>query len=219
MGITFTDKDSLDVSRRAELRECLRGFKVVFHLASPYREGPMTPARAAQSVRFARNVVEAAAQAGVERVVLMSSIRAAPLPEAWRGREEELNWPLVYRRACHAKERLGARGASAGLDVITVRAGRVSWPDWPGPALERAVWLSHEDCASLFRHFLVAPVVPSRHVIMAAVSAHSWRLHDTTNPVGWTSRTRSVGLTRVARYLLIRLKSRLKPSLTRPSGG
>jgi|JI10StandDraft_1071094.scaffolds.fasta_scaffold12005_4 hypothetical protein len=212
-GILFTDRDTVDVSRAAGLVGCFRGAGAVVHLASPFREGRIDAARAALAVRFARQVVSAALAAGVARVVLCSSVRAAPLPEPWRGREADLAWPPLVIRASHAIERTGAAAAARGLDVITLRLGGVAWPDWPGRGLEGLVWLSHEDCASLMGRCLDVPVERFRHVIFTATSDLPGRVHDTANSIGWSAKTRSLTIARRLRHGSILIKSALRELL------
>lgn len=216
-GIVFTDRDTVDVSRLSGLAERLRGVGIVVHLASPFREGPLDAACGARAVRFARHVVYAARKAGVARVVLCSSVRGAPLPGPWKGREADLEWPAVVIRASQAIERVGAAAAARGLDIITLRLGGVTWPDWPAPGLEGCVWLSHEDCARLITRCIEAPVERFRHLSFVAVSNRPGRVHDTANSIGWFSETRSLSLRRRLRHASILIKSRLR-SLLWPRG-
>jgi nucleoside-diphosphate-sugar epimerase len=185
----------------------LEGVDVVIHLASTLRSRAPDATRAAASVRLARNVVEGALGAGVRRVVLLSSVRAAPVPPWWAGRGVVPDWPVDVVRAGRAIERVGARAARAGLDVVVLRLGGVHWPDWPPAGVEGDVWLSHEDCCELFRDCIEAPFVPGRCVEFVAVSDTPGRGHSIDNPLGWRPRTRSAGLRRFVRSRLVRFFS------------
>lgn len=211
----YTDRAELDVTRSADLDAAIEGRRVVLHLGSRLRHPGPTVASAAESVRMARNVVRSALSKRVPRVILMSSVRAAPLPSVWTGRERDLRWPEPVRRAGMAIERLGSRAAARGLDVIVIRLGGVCWPDHPVPGLERAVWLSHADCADLIRRCIEAPIEPGRCVTFVAVSDTRHRVHDTTNPLGWVSATKSVGLGRRLHLRRVQIKSALKVWLQR----
>jgi len=214
-NIVFTDRDSLDVAQAANLVGHLDGFGAVVNLASTLKGPGLDAHRAAYSLRLARNVVRAAISARVPRVILMSSVRAAPLPEAWRGRGGELQWPPLVGRVGRAIERLGRRAAGSGLDVVVVRCGGVNWPDHRPRGLEACVWLSHEDCASLFERCLSHALTPGRCAVFAAVSDTPLRLHDTANPIGWVSTTHNAGLKRFLRYRAVQLKSLLQTGMRR----
>lgn len=214
-GITFTDRDTLDVSSRFGLAGHLLGYKTVVHLATTLRAPIVDAARAVASLRLARNVVQASLEARVTRVVLMSSIRAADLPLEWRGREAELAWTPMVGRTGRAIERLGQRAARSGLDIIAIRCGAMIWPDRPLSGLQGGVWLSHEDCRDIFRLCFDEPMMPGRFIRFTAVSDTRLRRHDTSNPIGWVSGTRAFGIRRYLHYRKVQIKSALKTGIDR----
>jgi hypothetical protein len=84
-------------------------------------------------------------------------------------------------------EALGRYFASQGLEVVCIRFGGVNPKNIPAenPTYERAVWLSHRDCASLIDSILKADTIPNNFVIVYGVSNNPERIHDIVNPFGW----------------------------------
>ena len=50
---------------------------------------------------------------------------------------------------------------------------------------ENAVFLSHEDCISLVKCAIDAPLIPNGFAIIHGVSNSANRIHDTANSLGW----------------------------------
>lgn len=113
-----------DLLDRSTLPPALDGVTTLFHVAGVFRHWAREPEHeiVAPNVTGTRNVLEAAAMAGVRRVVLVgSSVAAVPAVEghepAWR-QEDHGN---VYVRAKIGAERLAfALAADLGLDLVSV---------------------------------------------------------------------------------------------------
>lgn len=105
---------------------CARGCQVVFHTAADYRLWVPDPENMyAVNVGGTKNVLNAAAKTGVERVVHTSSVGALGIPpdgspgnEETPVRLEELVGP--YKRSKFISEQEALRAAREGLDVVVV---------------------------------------------------------------------------------------------------
>lgn len=108
------------------LARAIRGCSLLFHCAADYRLWAPDPAEIlAANVEGTRNVLRAAADAGVERVVHTSSVGALGLPEDGRAGDEDTPvraHHLVgpYKRSKFLAEAEAVRFAEAGLDVVIV---------------------------------------------------------------------------------------------------
>lgn len=115
-----------DLRNPQAVQQCVKGCQVVFHTAADYRLWVPDPQNMyAVNVQGTRNVLEAAAQAGVERVVHTSSVGALGIPpDGTPGNEEtpvklqELVGP--YKRSKFLAEQEALRAAQKGLDVVVV---------------------------------------------------------------------------------------------------
>lgn len=115
--------DLLDAS---SLRDAVEGCQTVFHIAAEYALWVREPARLyATNVTGTRNLLEAAKQAGAERVVYTSTVGTiAPLPDG-RPVTEETPSMLAqmsghYKRSKFLAELEARRYASNGLPVVIV---------------------------------------------------------------------------------------------------
>lgn len=115
-----------DLRNLQTLRECARGCHVVLHTAADYRLWVPDPQNMyAINVKGTKNVLEAAAEAGVERIVHTSSVGALGIPpDGSPGTEEtpvkleELVGP--YKRSKFLAEQEALQAARRGLDVVVV---------------------------------------------------------------------------------------------------
>lgn len=109
-----------------KVSSCARGCRVVFHTAADYRLWVPDPENMyAVNVEGTKNVLNAAAKTGVERVVHTSSVGALGIPpdgspgnEETPVRLEELVGP--YKRSKFLAEQEALRAAREGLDVVVV---------------------------------------------------------------------------------------------------
>ena len=216
--VTWSDRSQLDVDDVDALRRGLGGYDQVVHLASPLRRPGWTSDDLEASVRITGRVLDAARGVGVKRVVLPSSIAAtsrAQLAGTARVNIQDAQpSDTEYGRNRLLIEALGRTASENGLDVVCIRLGTVRHPDAPVRRGElRTHWLSHEDCAGLFRACLTAPLVPGRFSLFYAVSDLPGRVFDTSNPFDWMPGTRAVGLRRSAVAAAHRLNTGIRGRL------
>lgn len=191
---TDYDLPNHDVKDFTQLREIAKGHKAIVHLAWNTKEDNwLTENLDPENLQANFNVFEAAILASVPRVIVASTVHA----DKFAGRKVDgLLQPYAlpvpdspYGANKCGMEALGRYYADAkGLEVICIRFGAINPDDTPPEQLssERRVWLSHRDCLSLIVACLESPAVPGNYAIVYAVSNNKDRLHDTTNPFGWT---------------------------------
>ena len=189
-GLDLPDGDIADYPR---LVEHCRGQDAVIHLAGEFttenwRSGDINPA----NFRLDLNVLDAAVEARVRRIVLASSVhaddffahdgpglitadRALPVPTSPYG---------AHKLFLEAAGRHVA--AHHGREVVALRFGGVTDH---GVRLDNRVdamvYLGHPDLLSCVRAAVEAPLPPSRFTVLYAVSDNPTRVHDTSNPLGW----------------------------------
>lgn len=190
---TYLDLPETDVTDLSKLQEIFPGNFAVIHLAwdtktDNFRSGKTNPDNA---VMFS-NVYKAAIESKVKRVIMASSIHADDC-ENWQGRDliKVDRTPIPdspYGAHKVYMEALGRFYATKGLEVICLRFGAVNPQNLPPEDEEigKAVWLSHQDCEELVKKCLEAESVPSNFLIIYAVSNNTNRIHDISNPLGWT---------------------------------
>ena len=125
-----------DIREPATLAAAMRGCRAVFHVAADYRLWvPNADAMLATNVQGSVNVLDAAADAGVARVVYTSSVATLGLRKDRGPADEETPVTLddmigAYKRSKYLAEQAVARRArEIGLDVVTVNP---STPVGPG---------------------------------------------------------------------------------------
>ena len=189
-----------DVADFAALRPAFEGVEVVVHLAALI-EGSDAQILAT-NVNGTYNVLEAARQAGVRRVVFASSgsvcggyesdERAvglvagayAQVPRSWRRlRHDDPTRPNgIYAASKVAGEALGRTYAEAhGLSVLCLRLGRVEAADRPLSPRHMAVFLTQGDCRRLFDCAVEAPAGLGFDVFFGT-SANKWGFRDLDHP-------------------------------------
>jgi dihydroflavonol-4-reductase len=130
--VEIVEGDLLDP---ASLRRAVRGVQTVFHVAADYRLWtPDPPALYRANVDGTRAVLEAAAQAGVGRVVHTSSVGALGIPKDGSPGTEETPVTLAdmvghYKRSKFLAEQVALDFARRGLPVVIVNP---SAPIGPG---------------------------------------------------------------------------------------
>jgi nucleoside-diphosphate-sugar epimerase len=141
------------------------------------------------------NVYQACVEAGVQRVIVASSVHAddfmrwnapqlmttdrVPVPTSPYGANKVL------------LEAMGRFYSTKGLEVVSIRFGAVNMDNRPTAGIWdwRRAWLSHDDCVRLVRACLTAPVIPGNYTALYGVSNNRNRVHDWSNPLGWTPRS------------------------------
>lgn len=186
-----TDFRTAELGAYDEVLSLMDGIDTVVHLAGA--ASPESPWDAVLDANIVgqRNILEAAHQAGVRRVILASSNHAMGMYDRFE------QWPVYPDQIPRADSLYGVSkifGEAIGryyhdeydLDVIALRIGWVS--DDPLEAEEdilRAMWLSREDCEQVVRCAIEAEV---RFGIYYAISGNPnrrWSLTNTTLELGY----------------------------------
>jgi dihydroflavonol-4-reductase len=121
--VEIVEGDLLD---RASVRRALGGVRSVYHVAADYRLWTPDPAMLYRTnVDGTRVVLEAAAEAGVTRVVHTSSVGAVGIPEDGRPGTEDTPVTLAdmvghYKRSKFLAEQVALEFARRGLPVVVV---------------------------------------------------------------------------------------------------
>ena len=192
-GFDLPEQDGREYDR---VLAAMQGVDTVIHLA--WNTTVDYAARASELVidpdnyTMAVNVYKAAAEAGVRRVIMASSVHA---DDFITPRSHKLMSPYdlptptsPYGAGKVFVEALGRHMvAASGLEVICTRFGAVNPDDLPheSPAYLRVVWLSKYDLVALIERCIEAPL-PDRYEIVYGVSKNPGLMLDTSNQVGWT---------------------------------
>ncbi|NQW18064.1 MAG: NAD(P)-dependent oxidoreductase [Chloroflexi bacterium] len=192
-GIPTTQADLTDLDA---IRPAFDGIDTVVHMAAYL--GPDVDSHFSVNVRGTYNVLEAARQAGVKRVVFGSSGATtkghednpnftALIEARWDDVPDKVDYldhtaPVrpggVYGAVKVAGEALGrAYSDEHGLSVICIRIGRVIEEDRPASAWHASVYLSHRDIAQAIRRCVEAPD-DLKFDIIYAVSDNKGRWRD-----------------------------------------
>ena len=127
-----------DMLDPASLAGALRDVEVVFHTAAPMRPAANPQTATEAHVVGTRNVIQAACQAGVRRLVHTSSVAALGVPDAAPSRtpknapllDERHSWNYIparwpYAFAKHSSELEVLRALDAGLEAVIVNPSAV----------------------------------------------------------------------------------------------
>jgi dihydroflavonol-4-reductase len=124
-----------DLTDRASLDRAMAGCQALFHVAADYRLGAPDPRQLYQNnVEGTRNILEAARQAGLQRVVYTSSVATVGIPtDGTPGREDSpvgvTDMIGHYKRSKFLAEEVVREAARAGAPVVIVNP---STPIGPG---------------------------------------------------------------------------------------
>jgi dihydroflavonol-4-reductase len=124
-----------DLSDRTSLDRALTGCQALFHVAADYRLGALDPQQLYRTnVEGTRNILDAAQQAGVGRVVYTSSVATVGIPpDGTPGNEDTpvgVNDMIGhYKRSKFLAEQVVREAAGAGMPVVIVNP---STPIGPG---------------------------------------------------------------------------------------
>ncbi|MBI3323459.1 MAG: NAD-dependent epimerase/dehydratase family protein [Candidatus Omnitrophica bacterium] len=115
-----------DLTDPASLRQAMAGCRRLYHVAADYRLWAPDPAELYRNnVAGTRNVLEAAREAGVERIVYTSTVGALKCPGNGRPSSEETPVGLQdmvghYKRSKFLAEQEALAAARAGMPVVIV---------------------------------------------------------------------------------------------------
>ncbi len=183
----------IDVAHNYEfLKSAMKGKDVVIHLAWDNRENWKSHVIVPENKLMAENVYMVAIETGV-RVIMASSIHADNFLD-WRGFGSRLMSPYktpepksFYGVTKTYIETLGRCCAKRDLEVVCIRFGGVSFDDkFRKEDNYQKIWLSKRDCADLIRSCIDAKYIPHRFCLLYGVSNNADRIHDWSNPLGWT---------------------------------
>ena len=124
-----------DLTLAASLPRALAGCDGLFHVAADYRLGVSHPAQLYQTnVEGTRNVMAAAAQAGIKKIVYTSSVATMGIPADGSPGDEQTPVSLAamighYKRSKFLAEQVVLDAAAAGIPVVIVNP---STPVGPG---------------------------------------------------------------------------------------
>lgn len=172
-----------DLADPTDAERAVAGADAVIHLAAaPSPRITWDEAHAANIVPT-RVLLEAAAAAGVPRLVLASSVHAMGEYNRPKHRPVDPSWAprpcCPYGLSKVIIETLGRLHAErTGATVICLRLGLTGWPVTERRYL--GMWLSEDDAARLF---LAALSAPGRFGVHFGVSANTRRHWDTTSAV------------------------------------
>ena len=125
IGLEGVERITGDLRDTGSVARAVEGCGLVFHLAADYRLWAADPQHIYQSnVDGTRNLLEAARQAGVERVVYTSTVGCIGIPADAVGNEDtpvnEEEMTGAYKRSKFLAEKEALRAAHAGLPVVIV---------------------------------------------------------------------------------------------------
>ncbi len=138
-ALGIDDIVSLDVRESAPFVDACRGMDVLMHVAATYAMHPPghpeAPSMLRDSTEGAANAVNAAARAGVPKVVLTSSVAALPRVRPNDPPVTEADWAtdlgVPYFRAKTEGERAAWKAAEeTGVKLATILPGAVGGPDF-----------------------------------------------------------------------------------------
>jgi nucleoside-diphosphate-sugar epimerase len=191
--ITDFDLPESSILDFPQLLHTMSGHDTVIHLAwATKHDNWLTERFDANNLQGTFNVLEAAQQSGVKRVIIASSVHADDFVN--HGNDEMLDPYALptpdspYGSAKCMIEALGRYFASSkNLEVICIRLGGVNRENTPPdhPKSERQVWLSQRDCVSLVNSCVEATSVPNKYAICYGISNNSELIHDLKNPFDW----------------------------------
>lgn len=195
--ITSLDLPAFDARSQKSMREAFSGHDAVIHLAWQYPADSIGRSSFDHiNALMTSNIYEAVIDAKVPRVIMASSIHADDFI-TWEGPEllttDKLPVPTSpYGASKVFMEALGRYYAKRGLEVVCIRFGGINLQDalteeilTKEPYYPR-VWFRHKDCVSLVKACVEAESVPKNYSIVYGVSENSNRIHDLTNPFGWS---------------------------------
>ncbi len=194
-GVTTVQADITDLDA---IRPALVDQDVVVHLAAVLGDRSGWDSVRAVNIDGTYNVLEAAAQAGVKRVIFASSGTVVsgweaeePYASLVSGTYERIQkpWPMlthttpvrpkgIYGASKAAGEALARSFADASeMSVICLRIGRVTQTDRPVNVRDRSIWCSQADIAQMVERCILAPD-SVKFDIFYVVSENPWSYRD-----------------------------------------
>jgi NAD+ dependent glucose-6-phosphate dehydrogenase len=189
-----------DISHYEALWAQMAGVDTVIHLARRFSPADPIDRRMRvypENVQIDANIFTAVVRADVKRLIMASSVHAdnhrdptvvqlLQVPGSYHPTSPYGVFKLV-------EEEVGkALAARFGFEFVGVRFGGVTADN----SVKRgdgqtATWLSHDDLLGAIDACLSTEPLPGRSSLFYAVSNNADRIHDTTNPFGWSPRDNS----------------------------
>lgn len=189
-----------DISHYEVLWAQMPGVDTVIHLARRFSPNDPIERRMRiypENVQIDVNVFTAVVKAGVERLIMASSVHAdnhrdlaALEPFVIPGSYQPATPYGVYKLI---EEEVGkALSKQFGFEFVAVRFGGVTGDNSVKTGVgQTATWLSHDDLLGAIDACLGVEPVPGRSTVFYVVSNNADRIHDTTNPFDWRPRDNS----------------------------
>jgi len=193
--LTLVDLPKTDVRNYKSLLRIFPGHEAVIHLAWNAKTENFQGGFDPDNALMFSNVYRAALEAGVQKVIMASSVHADNFyPFVGKKRTllsaEKIPEPSSpYGANKVFMEALGRFYATQGLEVACIRFGAVGYGK-PKDKLGKILWLSDDDCTSLIRKIIETKKIPGNFSVMYGVSNNKGRIHDFSNQFGWKPRDR-----------------------------
>lgn len=187
--ITPINLPEIDVRDYEKLLKVIYNHDAIIHLAwnsetVNFRSNKIDP----DDTLMFYNIYRAAIEAKVPRVIMASSVHADNFYK-WKGpglmppnRNPDPDSPYGANKVF--MEALGKAYADKGLEVVCIRFGGINKENKPPD--DDYIWLSHRDYVNLMRTCIGASHIPNNFLIIYGVSNNKGRIHDFSNPLGWT---------------------------------
>ncbi|MGA9285982.1 MAG: NAD(P)-dependent oxidoreductase [Solirubrobacteraceae bacterium] len=189
-----------DISCYEVLWQQMAGVDTVIHLARRFSPADPVEQRMRiypENVQIDVNIFTAIVKAKVKRLIMASSVHADHHRDptavglfAVPGSYHPVTPYGVFKLVEEEVGRILAK--QFGFEFIGVRFGGVTRDNSVKTgAGQTATWLSHGDLVGAIDACLSTEPLPGRSSVFYAVSANADRIHDTTNPFGWSPRDNS----------------------------
>jgi uronate dehydrogenase len=193
--IVEVDLPEHDASDFLTLRQLTQDSTCIVHLAHDSTENWQSGVVSPTNTRMFLNVLQAAVENLIPRVIIASSVHASDFLGA-----TDTNPPVeaIHSEVTRPTSPYGAHkfvmeqvakfyAQRFGMEAVAIRFGGVSADNSVRTnGREPAVWLSHDDLISAVLSTLEAPVTAGRFSTFNAVSNNADRVHDLSNPFGWS---------------------------------
>lgn len=189
-----------DLSYYEVLWEQMAGVDTVIHLARRFSPADPVERRMRiypENVQIDVNLFTAIVKAKVKRLIMASSVHADhhrdPTAVGVFSIPGSYHPATPYGVFKLLEEEVGRILAKQyGFEFVGVRFGGVTRDNSVKTgAGQTATWLSHGDLVGAIDACLSTEPLPGRSSVFYAVSANADRIHDTTNPFGWSPRDNS----------------------------
>lgn len=185
--VTGFDLPEHDARNIDDLKQAAQGHDAIVHLAwNTHTDNAGSMVIDADNTTMYANVLRAALEAQVPRVILASSVHAAFIDltrSTPLSADVDVSPNNPYGAHKVAMEQMAKEYAARGLEVICARFGGVT-PDDSVIESESMLHLSHQDLVSAVRA-CIETSLPERSVRVWVMSKDAAGQYDMTNPIEW----------------------------------